>query len=101
MNTNHLNKYSVISGKFQKYYPDGIAYSDTEITEDLENVIIVFCYFGVMKNRLFDKVEFYEKLSSDEFNNLDKSPLVYILNTPKEKSQEVISDLKQGVAFTQ
>lgn len=99
MNTDDLNKYSIISGKTKNYLPSDIVYVDTILTEDLSNVILVYCYFGIMKNRFFDKIEFYEKLSCEEFNKIDKSPLVYILKSSIEDSEEIISDLKKGSAY--
>lgn len=99
MNTHDLNSSSSISGEAKKYFPVRVAYVDTILTEDLENVILVYCYFREMKNRYFDKVEFYEKISAEEFNKIDKSPLVYILKSSKEDSEAIISDLKHSSAF--
>lgn len=98
-NINDLNKHSIVTGKNNKYFPIGIAYSDTVLTTDLENVILVFCYFGSMKNRYFDRVEFFEKLSANDFNTIDKSPLVYILNSSKEDSEAILLDLKASSLF--
>lgn len=101
MNTNDLNKSSEIQGKLKTYIPDGIFYTNDTITEDLENVIIIHCYFGEMKNRYFDKVEFHEKLSAKNFNEMDKYPFVYILNSNPQESEEIVKDIKEGTAFTQ
>jgi hypothetical protein len=101
VNTNELNKHSIVTGKKNKYFPIGIAYSDTVLTTDLENVILVYCYFGLMKNRYFDRVEFYKKLSAYDFNNIDKSPLVYILKSSKEDSEAILLDLKASPLFKQ
>jgi len=78
-----------------------VAYVDTTISEDLENVILVHCYFKFPKNRFIDKVEFYEFLSVNDFNNIHKAPLVYILKSSKEESIEIIKDIKEGKFFTQ
>ncbi len=101
MNENDLNESSKIQGKSKTYMPDGGAYIDTVVAEDLENVILVYCYFGEMKNRYFDKVEFYENLSYEEFNSILKSQVVYILKSSKEESEDIIADLKQSPLFTQ
>lgn len=101
MNTEDLNKDSIITGKIKTYYPDGVAYVDTTITEDLENVILIYCYFKFPKNRFIDKIEFYEVLSVNDFNNIHKAPLIYILKSSKEKSIEIIKDIKEGKFFTQ
>lgn len=101
MNINDLNKSSEIEGKSKTYMPDGIFYTNDTITEDLENIILVYCYFGEMKNRYFDRVEFYEKLTPEEFNKIDKYPQVYVIKSSKEESESIILDLKQGSAFTQ
>ena len=101
MNTNDLNKRSEIEGKSKTYMPDGIFYTNDTITEDLENVILIHCYFGEMKNRFFDKVEFHEKLSADKLNEMEKHPMVYVLKTTKEESKSIVLDLKQGPAYKQ
>jgi hypothetical protein len=100
MNTEDLNKNSTIAGKIKTYYPDGIAYVDTVITEDLQNIILVYCYFKIPKNRFIDKIEFYELLTIDDFNNIHKAPLIYILKASKEESIEIIKDIKEGEFFT-
>lgn len=48
MVTEDINNSSLITGKLKKYLPNYIAYVDTIINEDLENVILVYCYFGVV-----------------------------------------------------
>lgn len=101
MNTNDLSKYSTISGKTKSYQPDGIAYFDTVITEDLENVIIICCYFGQLKDRFFDEVKFYNKITPENFKGLQKSPLMYILYSCEEDSQDIIKDLKESTRFKQ
>lgn len=101
INANELNRHSIVTGKNNKYFPIGIAYFDTVLATDLKNVILVYCYFGKLKNRFFDKVEFYDILTSDDFNKLDKSPLVYILNSSKEDSNAILLDLKASPLFKQ
>ena len=54
MNTSDLYNNSFIAGKSKNYFPIGIAYIDSEIKSSLENVIIVYCYLGEMKNRFYD-----------------------------------------------
>jgi hypothetical protein len=99
MNTDDLDKNSTITGKTNSYYPDGVAYVDTTITEDLKNIILVHCYFEFPKERFIDKIEFYDVLSVNDFNNLHKAPLVYIIKTTKEKCMGIINDIKSGAFF--
>ena len=101
MNTEDLNKDSIITGKINTYYPDGVAYIDSEIKSSLENVIIVYCYLGERKNRFYDKVEFYDILTPEVFSSLHKSHFIYILHSVKEESDAIIQDIKEGSAFTQ
>lgn len=101
MNINDLDNSSKINGKSKTYMPDGVFYTNDTITEDLENVIFIHCYFGALKSRYFDKVEFHEKLTVEKFNEMDKYPQIYVLKSSKEDSENIISDLKQGEAFRQ
>lgn len=101
MNTTDLYSNSFIAGKTKNYFPIGIAYIDSKIKSNLENVIVVYCYLGEMKNRFYDKVEFYDILTPEVFSSLHKSHFIYILHSVKEESDAIIQDIKEGSAFTQ
>ena len=101
MNTSDLYNNSFIAGKSKNYFPIGIAYIDSEIKSSLENVIIVYCYLGEMKNRFYDKFEFYDILTPEVFSLLHKSHFIYILHSDKKDSDAIMQDIKEGSAFTQ
>lgn len=54
-----------------------------------------------MRNRFYDKVEFYDILTPEIFSSLDKSHFIYILSSNKEGSEAIMNDIKEGSAFTQ
>ena len=99
MNTQDLNKDSVIQGKTKKYYPVGVAYIDSIIEESLYNVILVSGFLGLMRARFYDKVAFYEILTPQIFNELHKSHFVFILNSSIIDSENTINDIKESEFF--
>lgn len=54
-----------------------------------------------MKNRFYDKVEFYDMLTPEVFSLLHKSHFIYILHCDKKDSDAIMQDIKEGSAFTQ
>lgn len=96
MNKHLIDNSSTITGLNREYKPDGyIDRSDKGFL--IKNCIVVFCYLAV-ERYYFDAV-YYDVFTDKEFFASERHHFVYIINSDKNSSEDIINDIKGSKKF--